>query len=313
MLCAEIQKGRYPTKADLARVIERHPRTVQRTLESLRRIGAPLEFDRKRRGFYFADPDWQFPPIRLSEGELIHFFSAERMLNRLGVTAEAKAARRALKKLAALLPDEVVIDLAALDAAITFAPAPALDAAPEVLSKLAAAAVRRRTLRIDYYSQHRSAHTTRDVDVLLVHNHLGEWYAVCHDHLSGEERDFHAGRISRIEETGRSFHVPADWQPENYLKRGFGMFRGGKEATVAVEFDAYQARYARERTYHATERRRELSDGRLVIEFDTTENALVQVARWVMQFGEHAEALRPAALREIIREHLTRALARYDE
>ncbi len=89
--------------------------------------------------------------------------------------------------------------------------------------------------------------------MLLVHNHLGEWYAVCHDHLSGETRDFHAGRITALANTRRPFKPPADWDAPQYLRRGFGMFRGGKDVIVEIEFDADQARYARERTFHPTQ------------------------------------------------------------
>src|SRR2546423_274753 len=174
-ICAEIQRGRYPTKADLARVVERHPRTVQRDLEALvNRFDAPLEFDREKNGFRFTDPAWQLPPVALSEGELINFFAAERILRRLGATSEVQLARSALCRLAALLPAEVVVDVAALEDAITFAPEPVLDASPATLRQLASAAAHRRTLHIHYYSQHRAARTERDVDVLLLHNHLGE-------------------------------------------------------------------------------------------------------------------------------------------
>src|SRR5919205_2216092 len=62
-VCAEIQRGRYPTKSDLARVVERHPRTVQRILAALvNDFDAPLEFDPKKNGFYFTDPAWRLPP-----------------------------------------------------------------------------------------------------------------------------------------------------------------------------------------------------------------------------------------------------------
>ena len=312
-LCAEIQTGRCPNKAKLARVLERDPRTVQRDLEALRRLDAPLIFDRKKKGFRFTDAEWQFPALNLTEGELIYFFAAERLLKRLGAAPEAAHARRALRRLSAMLPDEVVIDMAALDAAISFAPAPALDADPAMLSKLAAASVKHKTLEIDYYSQRSSAKTTRDVDVLLLHKNLGEWYAVCFDHKSGEVRDFHAGRVSRVSETGRPFNQPEGWNPDEYLNAGFGMFRGGKKVVVEVEFDAYQARYARERKFHPTERRRELRGGRLGVSFQTTENAMEQVARWVMHYGEHAKALRPAALRKLMREHLSRAVVLYED
>jgi predicted DNA-binding transcriptional regulator YafY len=313
-ICAEIQRGRYPTKADLARVVERHPRTIQRDLEALvSRFDAPLEFDREKNGFYFADPSWRLPAVALTEGELINFFAAERVLRRLGATSEVQLARSALRRLSALLPAEVVVDIGALEDAITFAPEPILDASPAVLHQLASAATHRQTLHIHYYSQHRAAHTERDVDVLLLHNHLGEWYAVGYDHDTGEVRDFHAGRITNITNTRRAFTQPQGFDAEEYLRRGFGMFRGGNDVLVEVEFDPYQARYARERIFHPTQRRREMSDGHLRVTFETTEAALEQVARWLLQYGEHARALQPDALRELMRGHLKRAASLYDE
>ncbi|HWC77621.1 MAG TPA: WYL domain-containing protein [Blastocatellia bacterium] len=300
------------TVSTLARIVERHPRTIQRDIEALRdQFDAPLAYDRERRGYYFTDSSWSFPDVKITEGELIAFFAAERILRRLGATTEACLSREALKKLAALLPDEVVIDVSALADAISFAPDPVLEASPEILRSLASAAVHRRRLHIRYHSQYRSKETERDVDVLLLHNQLGEWYAVCFDHLRLEVRDFHAGRIRGLRQTGKSFDPPVDWDADSYLKRGFGMFRGGAAVTVEVEFDSYQARYARERKFHATEKRKEMRDGRLRVTFETTEAALEQVARWVMGYGEHVEALRPESLRKMISERLTRAAALY--
>ena len=263
-LCAEIQRGRYPTKATLARLVERSPRTVQNDLRALvNDFAAPLDFDHTRNGFYFTDPAWQLPAIALTEGELISFFAAERMLRRLGATSEVQLARSALRRLAALLPQEVVVDLGALEEAISFAPEPALDASPEVLRQLASAAMRRQTLHIHYYSQSRAEQSERDIDVLLLHNALGEWYAICYDHNRQAMRDFHAGRILSLSDTRRTFTPPDDWDPQAYLRRGFGMFRGGQDVVVEVEFDPDQARYARERTFHPTQQRQDLPDGRL--------------------------------------------------
>lgn len=167
----EIRCGKYPNKPRLAELIERGMRTVQRDLGALvDDFGAPLKFDRSRNGFYFTDPEWRFPAVAISEGELLAFFAAERLLRRMDAGAvEIKLAREALKKLAALLPEEIVVDLAALGEAISFAPEPALDVAPEVLSQLATAAARRETLRILYYSQNRGAETEREIDVLKLH------------------------------------------------------------------------------------------------------------------------------------------------
>lgn len=50
--------------------------------------------------------------------------------------------------------------------------------------------------------------------MLLLHNHLGDWYAVCHDHETGEVRDFHAGRITNITNTRRTFTPPEGFAAE---------------------------------------------------------------------------------------------------
>jgi predicted DNA-binding transcriptional regulator YafY len=312
-LCAEIQQGRFPTKADLARIAERTPRTVQSDLRALENDwNAPLAFDRERNGFYFTDPAWRLPPIKLSEGELLSFFIAERLLRRLSEATEAQLVRSALRNLAALLPAEVSVDLTALEQAISFAPEPAADVVPQTLRQLTEAATQRETLHIEYFSPHNNAPSQRDVNVLLVHNWIGEWYAICWDVGKQAYRDFHAGRISKLTHTRRRFEPPPDWNPQEYLRRGFGMFRGGAPVTVVVDFDAYQARYARERSFHPTQQRTDLPDGGLRLSFEATEAALEQVARWVMQYGEHAVVIEPVQLRQMVRAKLQRALTLYE-
>jgi len=85
-------------------------------------FGAPLEFDPVKNGWYFADPAWRLPSISLTEGELISFFAAERILRRLGAASEVRLTHTAVRRLATLLPQEVVVDLGALEDAMSFAP-----------------------------------------------------------------------------------------------------------------------------------------------------------------------------------------------
>ncbi|NOT62451.1 MAG: WYL domain-containing protein [Acidobacteria bacterium] len=304
-ICAEIQRGGYPTKADLARLTHRTPRTVQSDLRALENDwDAPLAFDREQNGFYFTQPDWRLPRVNLTEGELLSFFTAERLLRRVADVTEIRLVRSALRNLAALLPEEVNVDLTALEQAISFAPEPAADVSPQTLRQLAEAATHRETLRIEYFSPHKNERTEREVNILIVHNWMGEWYAIGWDVAKQDYRDFHAGRILKLTRTQRSFTPPPDWHPQSYLKPGFGMFRGGAPVTVVVDFDAYQARYARERSYHDTQQREELPEGGLRLTFETTDAALAQVARWVMQFGAHAEVIEPATLRQMVRKEI---------
>ncbi|MCS6885348.1 MAG: WYL domain-containing protein [Acidobacteriota bacterium] len=309
----EIKKGTYPNKAKLARIIGRHKRSIQRYIEAIRRLNAPLAYNPKRKGFYFTDPNWVLPPVTLTEGELISFFTAERFLRRLGLTEESIKLRTALTRMAELMPKEVTINLEALEKVLDFSPEPALEANPIILQTLTIAAQKQQTVEIDYYTQRTGKQSRRKVDVLCVHNHLGEWYAICFDHKSGEIRDFNIGRIKEINKTDKTFKPPANWNREQYLSSGFGMFHGGKPVEVIAVFDSDQARYIRERRYHPTQHLEELDNGRARVTIEVTENALPQVARWLLQYGEHVQVIAPPALRRMLIDTYRNALKAYGE
>ncbi|HEX8072051.1 MAG TPA: WYL domain-containing protein [Pyrinomonadaceae bacterium] len=292
----EISAGRCPTARALAALLERSERTIKRDLRFMRdQLGAPLHYDRARRGWRYGEPGWALPPQRFDEGELLAFFTAEKILCATGHAPEAVLLRVALAKLASFLPAEVSVNLATLGEALTFQPLPHVSVEPAVLQTLARAAAERRTVSFDYHSQHRNRGTHREADVLLLHNFAGDWYAIAYDHLRCEVRDFHAGRIKRLALTENYFDPPAGWSADEYLRRGFYMMRGGRTTTVHVVFDPYQARWMRERnTLHPDERREDLPDGSLRLTFPVGRNGLDAVARFCLAYAGHCRAERPA-------------------
>jgi predicted DNA-binding transcriptional regulator YafY len=309
----EVSTGRYPTVRRLADVLERSERTVKRDLRFMRdQLGAPLEFDREKRGWRYRELGWRPPPVRFGEGELLAFFTAEQVLRAAGRTPEAELLRAALAKLASHLPESVTVNLHTLGEAISFEPLPYAAVAPDTLLTLARTAAERRTVEFDYHSQHRDARTRRRADVLLLHNFGGDWYAVAFDHLRKEVRDFHAGRMTRLTETAASFEPPLKWDGEKYLRRGFHMTRGGRATTVEVIFDQYQARWMRERLpFHPDEKREELPGGELRLSFPTGTGGLEAVARFCLAYAGHCRVERPPALRRLVREKLLAAIGQH--
>jgi hypothetical protein len=92
------------------------------------------------------------------------------------------------------------------------------------------------------------------------------------------------------------------------------MTRGGRLTTVSIVFDAYQARWIRERqTFHVDEQREDLPNGGLRLSFPVGRNGLEAVARFCLAYAGHCRAEKPAALRQLIRERLQRALAQHQE
>ena len=200
----EISSGRYPSVRDLteADAIQRTSRTVKRDLQTLREaFKAPLVYDRQHKGFRYTDPGWQLPPAHFSEGELLAFFTAHHILQALGQKPEATLLQHALAKLAAFLPEHVVVHPNLFGTALTFQALPHVLVEPYTLQALTRAALEQRTLAIQYYSQHRDELSERQIDVLRLHNFAGDWYAIAFDHRRQELRDFHVGRIRRYQTT----------------------------------------------------------------------------------------------------------------
>jgi predicted DNA-binding transcriptional regulator YafY len=111
-LDALLRGNRYPNSRTAAAELEVHPRTIHRDLEFLRDSWrAPLAFCRRHNGYYYTEPDYAFPLVRLTEGELVALFLAERLLQEYRGTPYAADLAAAFAKLTAALPDEVTIDL----------------------------------------------------------------------------------------------------------------------------------------------------------------------------------------------------------
>src|SRR5882757_5231436 len=86
----EISSGHFPNTRTLASLLERSERTIKRDLSCMRdELGAPLIYDRVRRGWRYGEPGWALPPQKFDEGELLAFFTAAEVLRATGHAPEA--------------------------------------------------------------------------------------------------------------------------------------------------------------------------------------------------------------------------------
>lgn len=107
---------------------------------------------------------------------------------------------------------------------------------------------------------------------------------------------------------GDKYVYPKDYAPEQLVEGAFGLI-GGERTHVRIAFDTRVARYVRRRNWHPTQKIEERPDKSLVLELDV--RGTVELTSWVLGFGEHAEVLAPATLRnEVARAHGA-AAARY--
>jgi predicted DNA-binding transcriptional regulator YafY len=299
-----IRSGRYPNTRTMASTLEVNPRTVHRDIEFMRDSWrAPIEFSREKRGYYYRDPDFALPIMRLTEGELVSLFLAERLLQQYKGTPFAADLAAAFRKLTAALPEEVSVDLGHLGEAYSFRQ-PAVNAGDaDQFLELARAVQKQRQLELEYWAASRDETCRRVVDPYHLTSADGEWYLIAYCHLREEVRMFVPRRMKRVRHTGKTFDRPADFRIAEYLDRSFRALRGtGPPQKVRIRFSAGNAKYVRERVWHPTQESKDMKDGRLELTLHV--NHLLEVSRWVMSYGAGCEVIEPEELRQVISKEL---------
>jgi proteasome accessory factor B len=106
---------------------------------------------------------------------------------------------------------------------------------------------------------------------------------------------------------GDSFPYPPDFHPEKLAEGVFGLIKG-PPAVARVFFTDKVARYVTRRLWHPTQTFRPVPGG---IELTLTVNGTVELASWILSFGDQAEVRAPPELRAAVLAELGRAVARY--
>ena len=299
----QLSAGEYPNADRLARSLEVSRRVIFKDREFMvNRLGAPIEYDREKGGWYYADQAWILPNIMVSEGELLAFFLSVEVAQRyIGTTLE-ESLRSAVAKFSKNIKGPVSIDLETLRRYYTFA-TPALATANEqVFLDLHHAIGEKRRVWMRYYTASRDEHTERTVSPYHLYNIQGDWYLIAYDDKRQEFRNFAIGRMEDWRGLEDTFERDTSFSVKSYMGSAFQTERGGEVMEVAVRFDTQQARYMRERRWHESQQIEELEGGGLILRFST--GGLGEVKRWVMQYGGHAEVLEPEELREAVEEEV---------
>jgi proteasome accessory factor B len=133
-------------------------------------------------------------------------------------------------------------------------------------------------------------------------------YLVCNSHHHGEIRTFALDGFRSTERLkDQRFEYPADYHPTKRFGGNFGLF-GGAPQLVRIFFQEKVSRFVRRRQWHPTQKVQKVPGG---IELTMTVAGLVEVASWVLSFGEKAVVLQPESLREQIAGELARAARNY--
>lgn len=302
-LDAQLRTNSYPNCKKLGKYFEVHPKTIQRDIDYMRdMLGAPIEYDKKKKGFFYRE-NWVFlPSAFLEQDEAEALKATKKVLSQYRGTPYHEEVSRALDKVLQYLPgtfgEEELFSIYSFEQ-----PAVHHDCSNHFMT-LEDAIRQKLMVHIIYDAPSSGEESSRTVHPYRLHYSLAAqtWYLVAYCELRKERRTFVVSRIKKMELLKDYFQVPEGFSLEEFLSKTFDQVVGQTEYEVSVRFSAYQAPWIKERQWHPTQRIELLEDGGLIIRFHVS--GLDALKRWVMRYGKHAEVLEPRELRDMVRDEV---------
>ena len=305
----QIQANRYPNAGTLARQFEICQRTAQRTIEKMRdRLGAPLEYDSARKGYYYPESSFTLPKLLVSQNELLAILLARNLLSQSagGIISESIASfgKKLLGQTGEFgLGEEQLRDSFS---AIwnSYSPADA-----QTFQTLATALLQAQQIWFRYYSPANDQWNERIADPYHLQHYNGTWVLLAWCHLRQHWRKFNLSRMDSLSLTGQTFtaRTKNDWL--HLLQGAFGIFQGGELIPVILRFSPHRARWVSRELWHPQQEVTSAPDGSLHIRLLVTDFREIKLK--IMQYGADVEVLEPDALRAEIRDEIARMVDLY--
>ncbi|MBP2018703.1 putative DNA-binding transcriptional regulator YafY [Symbiobacterium terraclitae] len=300
--------GGRPRVDDLARRFGVTRRSIYRDLAFLEQNRVPIVRDRGQIGVLET---FKLKPIQFQPEEVLALMAALDFAQRKRPLG-GKAARSALEKLLAVLPQPQQEMASGLNRVLVVDPIQAysLPPPPDVEAACRAAVEGPHPLRILYQALSAEEPVERVVRPYGLAYRGTALYLIGFCELRQDVRIFRVNRILEAQVLSATFDRPADFDLEEYLSAVWGI-EFGPLMRVRVRFDRQVARLVRETVWHPTQRVEEEADGSVVLHMEARGTG--ELSRWLAGFGGSAVVLEPPELREAVLRLGRGIIARYQD
>jgi proteasome accessory factor B len=306
-----LQAGKAHNAGALAKICEVSRRTIFRDLDVLRQAGVPLLFDDDE-CVYRIPGTYFLPPTNFTAEEALAMMILCYELGSDSRLPFYESAQSAALKLESSLPVRVREQLREATAAvrINMQPGNRLTGQLPVYQQLLTCIATRQCARIAYdsFSDGSSIRLKLSPYRLLFSRH--SWYVIGRSSVHREVRTFNVGRIREMTPLDERFHLPSRFSIERYLGNAWHLIPDGPDCDVVVRFAPLVARNVAEVVWHKTQRLVRRDDGSL--DFHVRVAGLQEISWWILGYGDQAEVLKPAGLRQLIAQRAGRLVEMYN-
>jgi predicted DNA-binding transcriptional regulator YafY len=262
----QVRTKRFPNANTLAKRFEISSKTAQRAIDFMRdRIGAPLEYDSRHKGYRYSDGSFPLPSFQVSQEEMVSILLARNLLSNSAGGLISRAIQSFGRKLFATMGQIGFSQDKLRDAfsAVWNGYSPSQASTFRVVLNVL---LRNRLLTCRYTSPASGQETERTIAPHHLQHYMGSWVLIGWCHLKQDWRKFFLSRMSDL------------------------------------QFNPFRAQWIREQIWHPDQKLEVLPDGGLRMVLPVTDFREVKLR--VLQFGADVEVIEPEELRDEVRDEI---------
>jgi predicted DNA-binding transcriptional regulator YafY len=308
----ELRRRALVNCTKLMKALEVSRKTIVRDIAFMRdRLDLPIEYDPLIQAYRYTQPVTSFPTVNVTEGELLALLVAQRALEQYRGTPFHRQLEIAFGKLAGGLRDRISFSPADELRAVSFKNMGLGKTDLAVFNALSAAVLKQQEVSFDYRKPGDARKSPRRVRPYHLANRENLWYLIGFDLERGALRTYAVPRIGDVVVGRETFTRPPDFSPEKFFASALGVLGGSGDHRVVLRFSAAAAERIREREWHESQEMVELANGGLELRLRL--GALTEIEQWVLGWGDAAEVIGPAELRNNIKKTVSALAAKYQE
>ena len=307
----QIQSNRYPNARKLAERFEISPKQAQRDISFVReRMGAPLHFNRDRKGYEYEVSSYELPPVWFGEDGLLALSLALRLASTLPDQGLKKSLDHVLEKFAAFQFIDSPPGLEDINSKISVKNIQYSRVNESTFHTVINALFRSIPLNLHYYSPHKNETTERTIFPLHLLSYMGNWHLIAFCTLRRDLRDFALSRMMEIEGCVSEIELP-DGLPtiKEYIRRNFGLFSGEEPVEACIRFRPEVSEWIAEQVWHHEQQSYFEKDGSLCLRFPVAH--FREIKGEILKHGSHVEVVSPPELRDEIQKELNKMMKIY--
>lgn len=294
----------------LADIFGRTPRTIQRDISDLRRMGFKIASSTGAAGGFASRGEYYLKSLLFTGAEALAIFVASKVLLDQKGFPYSEDLEVALKKISEAVLEKDEFFLQKMESRTSIGLSHIKDYYPwgNIFTQINQAILEQITIEIIYDSYSSDKVSVRKVNPYHMMFKEGYWYLIAHCDQREQIRIFRLDRIREAKATAHKFQLPSDFAIENYLKDSWQLGKG-ELITVKLRFFPPISRLIRENTWHHTQEIQELPDDSLI--FKVRVEGTFEIKRWILSWGCGAMCLEPEKLRKEIAQELMELVEGY--